>query len=297
MSNIIFVGDVHLKGSNPISRKDNYAEVILNKIKFIRDYANTIDCSSIIFLGDIFDTVNTSLQYFSHCLSLFKEISGLGIDLYTIVGNHDLRYDSMETLPITPLGILLESGAIKLLDSLTIDDVYIQGCHFPDSPKNNPNVDLYSILLLHRFYESGFNEEPITKENVISLGYDTYILGHDHRPYSTINVEDVKDIKIFRPGSLARNSSDSYNKLRKPRILVMNTETKNFYYEEVPSESSDLIFFEKEAETQVSMAELVEYLRSSYHTDNDSIRTYVENMTIPEDVRTLIKSYLDILGA
>ena len=129
------------------------------------------------------------------------------------------------------------------------------------------------------------------------MGYDTYILGHDHRPYSTINVEDVKDIKIFRPGSLARNSSDSYNKLRKPRILVMNTETKNFYYEEVPSESSDLIFFEKEAETQVSMAELVEYLRSSYHTDNDSIRTYVENLTMPEDVRTLIKSYLDILGA
>ena len=297
MSKVVFVGDIHLKGSNPISRKDNYAEVILNRIRFIRDYANSIDCTTIIFLGDIFDTVNTSLQYFSHCLSLFKEISNSGIDLYTIVGNHDIRYDSIETLPITPLGILLESGAVKLLDSLTIDDVYIKGCHFPDTPKENTNLDLYSILLLHRFYENGFNEEPITRDNILSLGYDTYILGHDHRPYSTINIEDERDIKIIRPGSLARNSSDSYNKLRKPRILVLDTDTKDFYYEEVPSESGELIFFEKEAESVVSMADLVEYLKSSYHTSNDSIRTYVDTITIPEDIRDLIKTYLNILGA
>ena len=297
MSKIIFVGDVHLKGSNPISRKDNYAEVILNKIKFIREYATSIDCSSIIFLGDIFDTVNTSLQYFSRCLSIFKEFAVHGIDLYTIVGNHDLRYDSMDTLSVTPLGILIESGAIKLLDSLTIDDVYIQGCHFPDTPKNNNNVDLYSILLLHRFYESGFNEEPITKDNMISLGYDTYILGHDHRPYTTIRIEDVKDIHVIRPGSLARNSSDSYNKIRKPRILVMDTETKEFHYVEVPSESSKEIFFEKEEESTLSMAELVEYLRSSYHTSNDSIRSYIETAEIPDDIKSLIQTYLDILGA
>ena len=297
MSNIIFVGDVHLKGSSPISRKDNYAEVILNKIRFIRDYANAIGCTTIIFLGDIFDTVNTSLQYFSHCLSLFKDISNSGIDLYTIVGNHDIRYDSLETLPITPLGILLESGAVRLLDNLTIDDVYIQGCHYSNKPIKNTNQDLYSILLLHRFYENGFNEEPITKEDVVELGYDTYILGHDHRPYITITMEDPRDIKIIRPGSLARNSSDQYNKLRKPRILIMDTDTKDFVYEEVPSESGEVIFFEKEVEAQVSMSELVEYLKSSYHTSNDSIRSYIDTISIPEDIRDLIKSYLNILGA
>ena len=295
MSKVIFVGDVHLKGSSPISRKDNYAEVIPNKIRFIWDFATTIDCSTIIFLGDIFDTVNTSLQYFSHCLSLFKEMSKKGMDLYTIVGNHDLRYDSMETLPITPLGILLESGAIKLLDSLTIDDVFIRGCHYPEKPVENDNVDFYSILLLHRFFESGFNEEPIKKTDMEYLGYDAYILGHDHRPYPTITLEN--GIRIYRPGSLARNSSDSYNRLRKPRILIFDTDLKDFYYEEVQSESGENIFFEKEVETQVSMADLVAYLRSSYHTDNNSIRTYMDTVTMPEDVKELITHYLNVLGA
>ena len=296
MSKIIFVGDVHLKGSSPISRKDAYPEVILNKIRFLWDFATTIDCSTIIFLGDIFDTVNTSLQYFSHCLSLFKDMSRKGIDLYTIVGNHDIRYDSMDTLPITPLGILLESGEIKLLDSLTVDDVYIKGCHFPNKPIKNEESEIYSILLLHRFYESGFNEEPITKENILELNYDTYILGHDHRPYSTITLDN--GVTIYRPGSLARNSSDSYNRLRKPRILIMDTDMKEFYYEEVPCEPGENVFFEKEAETQVvSMADLVAYLRSSYHTDNNSIRSYMDTVTMPNDVHDLIIHYLDALGA
>ena len=299
MSKIIFVGDVHLKGSSPISRKDNYSETILNKLRFINDYAHSIDCTTFIFLGDIFDTVNTSLQYFSHCLTLFKEIKESGIDIYTIVGNHDLKYDSMDTLPVTPLGILVKSDAIQILDSLTVDDVYIKGCHFPESPQPNTQSDLYSILLLHRFYESGFNETPITKEDAIDLGYDTYILGHDHRPYHTVEIEtDTQSIKVLRPGSLARNSSEQYNRLRKPRILILDTDTKLFHYEEVPSESGMDIFFEKQAEEQlVSMKELVDYLKSSYHTADSSIRDFVKNTDIPEDVKSLINTYLDLLGA
>ena len=299
MSKVIFVGDTHLKGSTPISRKDNYSEVILNKISFVKDYADSIGCTTIIFLGDIFDTVSTSIQYFSHCLTLFKQIINSGIDLYTIVGNHDIRYDSMETLPITPLGILIKSESIKLLDSLIVDDVFIKGCHLPDSPERNTQKDLYSILLLHRFYESGFNEIPISKKDVIDLNYDTYILGHDHRPYVTQDIEtDTKTIKVIRPGSLARNSSDQYNRLRKPRILILDTDSKDFYYEDVPAESGLEVFFEKEEEKQVvSMKELVDYLKSSYHSDNSSIRDYVATADIPEDVRSQIFTYLNLLGA
>lgn len=299
MSKIIFVGDLHLKGSTPISRKDNYPETMLKKLEFIWEYAESIGSTTIIFLGDIFDTVNTSLQYFSHCLTLFKQIASSGIDLYTIIGNHDLRYDAMETLPITPLGILVKSEAIHILDSLVVDDVYIAGCHYPKSPSKNTNTDLYSILLLHRFYESGFNETPISRDEAIELSYNSLILGHDHRPYVTQDIEtDNSVIKIFRPGSLARNTSEQYNRLRKPRILVMDTDIKSFYYEEVPSLSGLEVFFEKEDDgCGVSMGDLVEYLKSSYQTGNLSIREYVDQSNIPDEVRSLITAYLNILGA
>lgn len=299
MSKIIFVGDVHLKGSTPISRKDNYAEVILGKLNFIKEYALSIGCTTLIFLGDIFDTVSTSIQYFSHCLSCFKDIQDCGIDSYTIVGNHDLRYDSMDTLQTTPLGILVKSNAMHLLDSLIVDDVFIQGTHYPQTPAPKGESELYSILLLHRFYESAFNETPITKEDVINLGYDAYILGHDHKPYQTISIENFgKAVKVIRPGSLARNSSDQYNKLRKPRILVFDTGSKSYYYEEVPSESGLEIFFEKPVEEQaVSMKELVDYLKSSYCAADTSIRDYVKTTSMPKDVKSLINTYLNLLGA
>lgn len=298
MGKVIFVGDVHLKGSTPISRKDNYPETILNKIKSIWSYADTIGCSTIVFLGDIFDTVNISLQYFSHVLTLFKQIVSSGIDLYTIAGNHDLKYDSMDTLPITPLGILVKSDAIKLLDMLTVDDVFIQGTHFPDVPKSNSS-ELYSINVMHRFFESGFNEEPISKDDVIRLGYDMYILGHDHKPYPTVSIEgDGRVVHVVRPGSLSRNSSDQYNRFRTPRIMVFDTDLKDYYYEDVPSESGLEIFFEEHEEKNVvSMSELVDYLKSSYHTSNTSIRDYVSAVEIPDDVKSLIYTYLDILGA
>ena len=154
-------------------------------------------------------------------------------------------------------------------------------------------------MLLHRFYESGFNEIPITRDDVRTLNYDVYILGHDHRPYSTVKVEkENKDISVIRPGSLARNSSEHYNKLRKPRILVFETEDKSFTYVEVPSESGLDIFFDKKESTEVvSMKELVDYLKSSYHTADVSIRDYLNNTEIPDDVKVLIGTYLDILGA
>lgn len=298
MSKVIFVGDVHLKGSTPISRKDNYPETILNKLRFVFDYAKSIDSKHVFFLGDIFDTVNISIQYFSHCLSVFKQARDAGISLYTLAGNHDIRYDAIETLPITPLGILIKSGAIELLDSVVVDNTFIRGCHFPSDPVRNDS-DLYSILLLHRFYESGFNEVPITKEDTISLGYNTYILGHDHKPYVTQFVEcGDKDIRVIRPGSLARNSSEQYNRLRKPRILIFDTDTKHFSYEEVKSESGLEIFFEKEESLHVeSMADVVEYLRSSYHSSDTSIRDYVKDMVMPDDVKSVINTYLNILGA
>lgn len=299
MSNIIFVGDVHLKGSSPISRKDDYPEVILNKIKYIADYAEEIGCKHILFLGDIFDTVNTSLQYFSYALSVFKNIRDRGIGLYTIVGNHDIRYESLDSLPTTPLGILVKSNIISLLDTLEVDDVRIVGCHYSKDPEQNKYTNNYSILLLHKFYEAGFGEVPLTREDTINLGYDTYILGHDHKPYSTQVIRDgLKTIQIYRTGSLARNSSDQYNRIRVPRFLVFNTDDKSYEYVNVQAESGFDIFFEQQAEQEtISMKELVDYLKSSYHTSDSTLRDYINEAPIPDDVRQLIDTYLNILGA
>ena len=78
----------------------------------------------------------------------------------------------------------------------------------------------------------------------------------------------------------------------------MDKDIKEFYYEEVPCESGENVFFEKEVEAQVvSMADLVAYLRSSYHTDNNSIRTYMDSVVMPNDVHDLITHYLNVLGA
>ena len=53
---ILIIGDPHLSSRNPGFRKDNYSQVILDKVDFALQYAIEHELLP-VFLGDIFSTV------------------------------------------------------------------------------------------------------------------------------------------------------------------------------------------------------------------------------------------------
>ena len=297
MSSIIFVGDLHLKGSSPISRVDDYPTVILNKLESLINTAKSFSCDKIMLLGDVFDSHITTLPYLAKVINTFRKISDAGIDVYTIVGNHDIKNNRMDSLDSSALGILISTGYLKLAPrNLTIDDTSFNCFHYPEELTNN-NESCYSVCVAHRYYEFGLSWDSLTSEDLKSLNYDAMILGHYHVPCDTLSIEDTL---LYRPGSLSRSTSEPYNKLRTPRVLVFNCLNHKTVYVDIPCERADKIFtniVEQNNQVCFSMKDLVKFITSSYTSSDLNIRDYFAKLDIPYDCRVKISDYLDNVGA
>ena len=297
MSSIIFVGDLHLKGSSPISRVDDYPTVILNKLESLINTAKSFNCDKIMLLGDVFDSHITTLPYLAKVINTFRKISDAEIDVYTIVGNHDIKNNRMDSLDSSALGILISTGYLKLAPrNLTIDDTSFNCFHYPEELTNN-NESRYSVCVAHRYYEFGLSWDSLTSEDLKSLNYDAMILGHYHVPCDTLSIEDTL---LYRPGSLSRSTSEPYNKLRTPRVLVFNCLNHKTVYVDIPCERADKIFtnvVEQNNQVCFSMKDLVKFITSSYTSSDLNIRDYFAKLDIPYDCRVKISDYLDNVGA
>ena len=297
MSSIIFVGDLHLKGSSPISRVDDYPTVILNKLESLINIAKSFSCDKVMLLGDVFDSHITTLPYLAKVINTFRKISDAGIDVYTIVGNHDIKNNRMDSLDSSALGILISTGYLKLAPrNLTIDDTSFNCFHYPEELTNN-NESCYSVCVAHRYYEFGLSWDSLTSEDLKSLNYDAMILGHYHVPCDTLSIEDTL---LYRPGSLSRSTSEPYNKLRTPRVLVFNCLNHKTVYVDIPCERADKIFtnvVEQNNQVCFSMKDLVKFITSSYTSSDLNIRDYFAKLDIPYDCRVKISDYLDNVGA
>ena len=297
MSSIIFVGDLHLKGSSPISRVDDYPTVILNKLESLINIAKSFSCDKIMLLGDVFDSHITTLPYLAKVINTFRKISDAGIDVYTIVGNHDIKNNRMDSLDSSALGILISTGYLKLAPrNLAIDDTSFNCFHYPEELANN-NESCYSVCVAHRYYEFGLSWDSLTSEDLKSLNYDAMILGHYHVPCDTLSIEDTL---LYRPGSLSRSTSEPYNKLRTPRVLVFNCLNHKTVYVDIPCERADKIFtnvVEQSNQMCFSMKDLVKFITSSYTSSDLNIRDYFAKLDIPYDCRVKISDYLDNVGA
>lgn len=297
MSSIIFVGDLHLKCKSPISRRDDYPAVILSKLESLINIAKSFNCDKIMLLGDVFDSHITTLPYLAKVINTFRKISDAGIDVYTIVGNHDIKNNRMDSLDSSALGILISTGYLKLATrNLIIDDTSFNCFHYPEELTNN-SESCYSVCVAHRYYEFGLSWDSLTSEDLKSLNYDAMILGHYHVPCDTLSIEDTM---LYRPGSLSRSTSEPYNKLRTPRVLVFNCLNHKTVYVDIPCERADKIFtnvVEQNNQICFSMKDLVKFITSSYTSSDLNIRDYFAKLDIPYDCRVKISDYLDNVGA
>lgn len=296
MSKAFIVGDIHLKATSPISRRDDYPTVILEKLRYIADLAVVSDCSNILLLGDVFDSPTVSIPYLHHVVNTFRYIQSKGIKVYTIVGNHDIKNNRLESLSDTVLGLLLNLDLIKRFNNpLVIENTNFIGVDYPDDLPTNTS-DLYSVMLCHRYYNIPLFSESLNISDIENLGFNCIIFGHYHAPR---DCEYVNNCLLLHPGSLSRSSSELYNRTRIPRIISFDCINHSYSYLEIPCESGESVFItsnSKLEDVKLSMKELVDFMKSSYQASDLNIRDYLNDLDIPNDCKTRIKNYFDTLG-
>lgn len=298
MCNIIFIGDLHLKCKPPVSRRDDFPIAILNKIKYLANVASTYKCNTFMLLGDVFDSPITSLPYLAEVINTFKDVKEKGITVYTIVGNHDLKNNRMDSLQQTALGILISTGYVQLAPrELVVDNTTFKCYNYTETldPKLSDN---YEVCVAHLYYEFNLaTNDSLKSDDLKRLNYDAMILGHLHNPCDTITVHNTK---LYRPGSLSRNTSEAYNKLRTPRALLFNCVNHKACYIEVACEPAENVFvaqIDGNDQASFSMRDLIQFISTSYSSSDMNIRDYFNELQIPYECKEKIAKYLDAVGA
>jgi DNA repair exonuclease SbcCD nuclease subunit len=311
---VTFCGDMHLNSTRPASRIDDYPATSLEKINQIRERMMVSGSKLLVVLGDVFHKREQSLSYLCSVADAFVSFKTVGIDVYTVVGNHDISYERMDTLKNQPLGLMFRAGLIKPLKAIKLSntsgyDVGIYGYDYPDPIE--PALMLpgrVRVCVAHRFYEYQYDVNSLTKQDVAKLAYNMYVLGHDHVKYKT---ERIDNKIVVRPGALLRGTSHQYNLEREVGVetVVFNGSSEkpklSFISDVLDVKPASEIFTKASVEKTTSLAaitidmteqvnELIDQMGSV--SADSSVYDYLDQLSIAPNVKECIERHLKEKG-
>lgn len=311
---LMFVGDAHFQYTTPISRIDDFPQTTLDKLGILRRECVDKKVKVVIFSGDFFDKINQPPHFLNRLFNELLAFKSLGIELYTIVGNHDIVYDRIDTLDRSALSLAFIAGVIKPLKTLTIktgEFTYrVKGFNYGEPIVEAEDKTLFNIAVAHCFYESGLDKDSLDKDKINDLGYKVYLLGHDHVPYKNkTEVTSVGETLILRPGSFTRGTSHSYNTERGIFVdLLACTAVKGFMFTrlELQVKKPNEIFSEatlnriKDGDILPDLGNEFSNLVTSLYRSRDyrkSVYDYVDSVeNMDAKVLAMIEKYLTSVG-
>ncbi len=242
---LMFIGDPHLSSRIPGFRKDDYPQVILNKLEWCLTCAKEEQLLPIL-LGDIFhyprDNANWLLVEFMRLLEPFTG------EVLAITGNHDCFENNLSEHD--SLLLFSQAKQLKLLDQSglwqgTIVDKQVQiggsawNQKLPTEFVCASNVDTVFWLTHHNLV---FNSEGNDMLSIRPIaGIDFVINGHIHTPQSP---QQQGNTQWLNPGNIARVSRGDTHSLRQPQVLLMFPDTQGWRSENriVPHEPYETVF-------------------------------------------------------
>ena len=261
---------------------------MLEKIKAVAKLSEELGCDEVVFLGDMFHQRYQPYSYMMKCFLAFKEFKKAP---YSLIGNHDLIFERMDSFEESPLNFLMMTGVVKHLDTLQFDDVIIKGFDYTTPISINETPNNYTVCVAHQYYNTPLFKTYIKPEDVLQLNYNTYVLGHDHGVYEDVANEKFR---VIRHGSLSRGTAHNSNLMRDVYVTLFDTVTKTFTKVQVPAQKASDVFKEikyVEKSLETSVDEIID--KMEFSTDVTIYDMLDEAKDIPQDVKDLITKYLE----
>lgn len=310
---LLTVGDVHLADRTPASRKDDYKIETFNELRMIARLAVKENAAAVLFTGDIFHEKSAKMNSHSLVREAISVFSSFPCPAYSIVGNHDISYNRMETLEKQPLGVLFESGALKHLKRETIGEFEVVGVDFDEhatyeslKPKKT-HTDGKLVAVCHVYAEPVERDlfgEPVFGYDKIGDGsdVDVYVFGHYHHDQGIVHIGDKRFVNI---GSLSRGSLNKENLDREVKIgkLSVGKDGKVLCEElKLPVRPATEIFdIEKKKAIEEKENEIEQFVASlgkaNLFESLSSLETTIRSMELESSVKTRVEQYLNNRGA
>lgn len=303
---IAFISDVHLDSNTPDSRVDDMLSTCIYKMEDILSKCIENKVKAVFFEGDVVNRYGTAAIAISRFIEVLMKFRASGIELFTILGNHDIARNSVDTLERSPLQIMFAAGIIQhinLSTNVTINgDTLITPVDYTEFPISASESFSYNILLAHMFFDANKfmadDKHNLTQEQVESLGYDTIVLGHDHEKFDDVLVGKTT---IIRHGSLLRGTAHNYNFTRKPNFLIMDMEHNFELIEVAHKDYKDIVsnyVLNRKQEGTISglkdvLSSLATRLAMSSDQDGDRILEIIKtDKDLPNEVRLKLLNYI-----
>jgi DNA repair exonuclease SbcCD nuclease subunit len=257
MIRFVWRSDVHLSDKAPASRKDDWVETVLGKLRQTILAANKIEAAAIIDGGDFFHIKSpgrTSHHLIHRVAELHKQAN---CPIYANVGNHDCIYGDIDYLDQQPLGVLFTTGVFKRLygEHEAVFTEFLGGGHMGEPTKQlkvrfvgipyqgtvydtswfdhiERGDEDYLVVVAHLLasYDGGsmFGAEDVIKyETLLDHPADVFMFGHWHKDQGVVVMEGVDEEagkeKVFvNVGSMTRGSLSDDEVKREPSIAVLD---------------------------------------------------------------------------
>jgi exonuclease SbcD len=310
---ILTVGDVHLADRTPASRKDDYKAETFNELRMIARLAAKENASAVLFTGDIFHEKSAKMNSHSLVREAISVFSSFPCPAYSIVGNHDISYNRMETLEKQPLGVLFESGALKKLTREQIGEIEVVGVDFDENTtydtlrpkKTHPDGKLLAVCHVYAepverdlFGEPVFGYDKIAESGDV----DVYVFGHYHHDQGIVKVGDKHFVNI---GSLSRGSLNKENLDRDVKIGKISLDKNGAVVCEalkLPVKPASEIFdVEKKRQIEEKENEIEQFVaslsKSNLFESLSSLEDTIRSMELDTPVKKRVEQYLNNRGA
>lgn len=254
---VVCTADWHLTDKNPRNRIGNYLGDMLAKIQYIYGYTRAFipeeeqEETIILHGGDFFDSYKANDSLKSTIIQFLRERE---IPLYTVFGQHDLRFHSSNR-ENTPLYVLYSAEVLQIIREEL-------ACFFFDGKKNiniygsswseeipSPEKGKLNILVTHRMVANdplwpGQSDFERPSALLRRYNYDLIVTGDNHNTFSY----EYDGRYLVNPGSLMRMSIDQVD--HKPTFFVYDTVDRSLETVEIPCKPSSEVLRLKEAEEE-----------------------------------------------
>lgn len=238
MIKLLFRTDVHVSDHTPISRRDQWADTVCDKLEQFGQLLRENGCDAAFDNGDFFNDktpIRTSHEIVTRVARIHQ---GYPCPTYANVGNHDCRHANILFLDESPLGSLFETGifrrcfnedeAVFMKDGVSVRVVGI--------PYHGRSYDLerfkikkgdedYLVVMAHVLASptqtTMFDQEDVIRYDVLPTlapDVDVWYFGHWHKDQG---VERVGKSLVVNTGSFTRGSLVEDNIERVPKAILM----------------------------------------------------------------------------
>lgn len=238
----VYFTDPHLRGNNPLSRKDDFVATAFKKIEWVVDYANNAD-AAIICGGDWVQRPDTAPNVIAQLQRILSKAKN---PIFTVLGNHDIYGYNPGTFFRTPLHIIEVAGTIKRLSAepTVWREVQLTGvdAHY-DLDQHGRTIDyteiqengLAKIHVVHGFLTD--HEWPHVPCTILEAVQDTMadliLTGHEH---SGFGLYESGKKKFCNPGALLRVSASvgDVNQVVKVAKITVNSDSHQIDVKLIP---------------------------------------------------------------